>query len=154
MLSSLQNEAETEIKVQPIIPHYYDCFTTSNATARLNHRKLSMPTYSSMCLHQCSENISALTTPIALPDYHLHRDYAAGIHCSKALQNRSQLELLERYTLHNSNTGDILESLDIVLGGGVIEPNGQIRLPNNTVLQIQHFPFVEDVVLHLKNCIF
>ena len=144
VLSSLRSAGESEVHVQTKLDKYYDCFASRNAKIkRRNDHEPMGRQIPALCVHHCNKNISELSklTPTnGIPDHVLHKDFTAGIGCpGPNTNNADQLKWLAMYSLHNADTGDVMESIDIVPGGGAISHDGQIFLTNNRVLQIAHY---------------
>ena len=137
-LSSLRSKNSTAIELKTAFPSYFDCYVSGSVRRKRNFHFQSGYVVPSICLNPCSSNISVFRTPIHLPDYALHIDHTSNVlpSCEDLTSSSSLLETYSKHALHNSDSGDIMTSLDIVTHGGIINENGEIQTLKNEVLRV------------------
>ena len=117
----------------------------------------------SLCQQECSTDVTALESPIALPDYALHIDFTRVVDvgtCADQQVPAGSQRFVSDVTLHHRQTNDILTSLTIVKNAVVLS-EGQIRTMNNDVIEMFHCVHIQNDVftplddldlLHLAKC--
>ena len=94
-----------------------------------------------LCQYDCSTNISALTSPTSVPDFALSGSYALTRwkqQCSDLHVKYEHLPIANSFMMHNSETADIVTSLDIVYSGGTVFADGLIVTRHNQALHSKH----------------
>ena len=141
ILSSLRHRNASVVELSGIDDAYYDCYVPAhiqNARDWLNTTGAMTP---AECYNRCSQNVAALSTPTRLQDYALHIDYTrvrSDTRCRNYALSADEMTHYATHSLHNSRTGDILTSLDIVQNGGVVYEYGQILTRDNELLLLPH----------------
>ena len=147
ILSSLSRQNASVVELSELDEKYYDCYVTAHVQNGGAWQKILGAMTPSLCSSRCSQDVTALNTPTALPDYALHTDYTrrTGNHmCNGYNLSKSEMSYFGTRALHNSQTADILTSLDIVRNGGVVFQHGQILTRDNELLRVSHCHFPWD----------
>ena len=141
ILSSLKNAKSVYVNVTTRTENYYNCYESKRLKNIGGWTKQSGGMFPALCHNECSTNISVLNTPVALPDFGLHTDYTRSWFLSTCQQHNlpfAHSDEVSMRILHNKDTADILQALDVVYVGGIVLDAGHVLTSQNEGFDLHH----------------
>lgn len=129
ILSSLSDKHSSHINIRLMTERFYDCYISKEWKAWGGWANISGGMTPGLCYSACSDDLSAFTTPVSLPDYALITDYTLygfGRLCRSLGIPSPYSQQAATYMVHSNLTADILTAVDIVYIGGLVFSDGHV----------------------------